>query len=227
MVNASLKFTNPERYKRERKKATENMKKWIKKNPERAKESFRKYFQKKIKNDPVKYAKFKKRIAENHRKRLERDPEFRKKFKRKMREYNRQYRKRLKEKDPEKYRRIFNNRATHMMRPFVFGLKCKCGFDIKTNTAGRLSKRIIQCPNCRMYWYKCELEKVKIPRDMRIDLSYGLIENKNLTGNKKCRVCGSKKHNLKKAVDGKWERKLIHTENCPLTKSLKELGVET
>jgi hypothetical protein len=209
---------------RERRKKTEYMREWRKKYPERTRESTRKYYQKIKKEDPVKYARLIKNIRNSIKNRYQNDPEFRKR----MLEYNRKYRERLKKEDPEKYHRIFSNYSRHI-RPFVSGLKCKCGFDIKINMCGgrKTKKRLIQCPKCRMYWYKHELETVKIPRDIKIDISYGSIKNKNLTGNKKCNVCGSIKHNIKMNIDGKWERELIHNENCPLTKSLKELEVKT
>jgi hypothetical protein len=159
VLNTNLKSTNLEKYKKERKKATDYMREWRKKHPERSKEWARKHYQK-IKKDPIKLAKLKKQIADCQKKRWETDPVFRKK----MLEYNKQYRKRLKENDPEKYRMIFCDYASRM-QPFVRGLKCKCGKNIITSVAGK-SKRMIQCPECRKYWHKHELKKVKIPRNI-------------------------------------------------------------
>lgn len=159
MVNASLKITNPEKYRRERKRCTDYMREWRKKHPERAREWAKKHYQK-IKKDPVKYARLKKQVADNQRRRWETDPIFRER----MLEWNRQYRRRLKENDPEKYRMIYSNYSSRM-QPFVKGLICgKCGKNIITNTAGKSQKRI-ECPYCRKYWHKDELEKVKIPRE--------------------------------------------------------------
>jgi hypothetical protein len=153
-------LTNPEKYKRERKKATDYMREWRKKHPERAKEWARKHYQK-TKKDPVKYAKLKKQIYDKQKRRWENDPVFREK----MRESNRQYRRRLKENDPEKYQRIFC-RYSSRMQPFVKGLECKCGQSIITSVAGKKSHRSVQCPKCGTYWHKNELEKIKIKRNI-------------------------------------------------------------
>ena len=159
MVNADLKITDPEKYQKNRKMATNYMRIWRKNNPEKVKAWSRKHYQK-IKKDPIKYSKYKKQIADIQLKRYRSDPKFREK----MLKTNRQYRRELRRKDPKKYNLIFNNYPRNM-QPFVKGLKCQCGKKFITNVAGK-SHKTVQCPECRMHWYKDELKKVKIRRNI-------------------------------------------------------------
>ena len=88
------------------------------------------------------------------------DPEFRKR----IANYNKNYWKRMKEEDPEKYH--FMQRMHRRIGRDAGGVRCPhCGFGIKTSTAGKnLGKRPIICPECKYTCPKNQCEKIRIPR---------------------------------------------------------------
>jgi hypothetical protein len=92
-------------------------------------------------------------------KKYKEDPEYRKN----VAKYQKQYWKKMKEQDPEKYHAMMQR--GHQICKYITGVKCpKCGFGIKTSTAGHLGKRPVICPKCKYICPKKECEKIRIPR---------------------------------------------------------------
>jgi len=159
----NLKEKNPVKYRKMRDRANAYQRKYNKTylKTETARQKSKEYNKKayqKLKSDPIKYAEHKRKIKEYCRKKWKNDRE----FKRKTYEYQRNYMKKMKIENPEKYHKLTYHR---FIQSYKTGLKCKgCGKGIKTNCAGHLGKRTIKCPFCGNYYKRNELEKVKIPR---------------------------------------------------------------
>lgn len=117
----------------------------------------------KIKQNPILFNAIKNKQREYQKKRRE-DPEFREKQKL----YQKEYLKKMKAEDPEKYREWIRIHRKPMRT--TGGVKCpNCGFGIKTSTAGKnLGKRPIQCPRCRFFFPKNQSERIRIPRILSV-----------------------------------------------------------
>jgi len=150
-----MKIEDPEKYA----ELLETKKKWNKDHPDKTRISSKKRYEK-IKNNPILYQRLKEIQNKYHQKKCEEDPKYREK----CNEYQRKRSKRLKAEDPEKY--YVMCRIHRQMNKSTGGVKCpRCGFGIKTSTAGRnLGKRPIKCPKCKHSYPKNQCERIRIPR---------------------------------------------------------------
>jgi len=238
---------DPVKHAEYKKKRNEYNKKYYKKHPEKAREYLRNAYQRR-KKDPKWIARMK-----EYQKKYNSRPEVKKRNKKSYKKWI----KKLKETDPEKYRRIFYSRRP--ISPTTGGVLCKsCGFKIKARISGRLGKRFIKCPKCRTEWRGKDLIKIKIERDIpkepvyvpyqkeeKIkfydDIPKDVMKNfKELTmrwnkstnhnnhiriyGHRRCRYCGSKEFEINTDSEGIRIRKVIHKENCPFEKRIKEMA---